>query len=64
MDEPRTHYTERSESEREKQTSCINSLYVESRKRILTSLFAGQEEGCTCGERTCGTDGERKRGVN
>ena len=40
VDEPRVCYAKWSKSEREKQISHINGIYMESRKMVLTNLFA------------------------
>ena len=40
VEEPRTYYTEWSESEREREMSYSNN-YMESRKMVLKNLFKG-----------------------
>ena len=42
VDELRCYYTLWNKPEREKQISCINT-YIESRKMVLMSLFAGRQ---------------------
>ena len=42
VEEPRTYYTEWSESEREREILYTNA-YTESRKMVLNNLFRGQQ---------------------
>ena len=56
MDEPRAYYIEWSKSERAKQILYINVyiyIYIQSRKMVLMTLFAGQQWRYRHREKTC-----------
>ena len=61
VDEPGASYTERSQSERERQILILMHIYMEFRKTVATILHAGKQRRQTLTEHTFRL-GERRRG--